>query len=780
MKIVIIIPTYNEKENIGLLLDSLQTVFKNIPHKMHILVVDDNSPDSTGDVVRAEIKKCRNIHLITGDKKGLGTAYIRGMRYAVDQLNADVVMEMDADFSHNPDDVPRMIAALEDGIDFVIGSRYVSGGSIPSNWGVLRKMISKWGNIVSRYITGLNTIRDCTSGFRAIRASVIKKINLENLAVQGYAFQIALLHQAICHHAVVKEIPIEFIDRIRGEAKLGISDITEFIIHVLGFRLERSWDCLKKAFVKKGCGIHGVWLYFLIGALLTTGIFFRFYNLDKKVYWYDEVHTSLWISGHTWPEVRQLIGGREIDIRELQQFQSINHERGLLKTISSLSKSDPQHPPLYYGLVRLWADLFGDSISAVRSFSVFAGLLVFPFLFWFCRELFKDDRVAWISVILVAVSPFHVLYAQEARQYSLWTVTILFSSAALLRALRMKTISGWSLYSVAIAIGIYTHTLFLLVIAAHGVYVFGNYLSEIYWKPFRLPKILVFYIGATLAGLIVFMPWAYCIIANFSRVEGNLSWLTKEGNPFYLMGMWGFNFSSIFYDADHTYKALENFNMGVLLSYFIRVLMLILAAYSTVFIYIKKPKHIWLNILTLIFVPFLLLALPDLLYGGRRSGWGIRFLIPCYVGVEVAVAYLLSKKMVDDSLLTQKIWKGIAAVVIACGIVSCGISSQAERWWNKGAKYNLPQLSSVINRARRPLLIINPSGTLLSFSHLLKSETRIYAPGTPDTFHIPKGFRDVFVFRPSSAVRKKIEQENGFKLERVDTKGGLWRLTKQL
>jgi dolichol-phosphate mannosyltransferase len=133
MKTVIIIPTYNEKENIGLLLDSLQTVFKNIPHKMHILVVDDNSPDCTADVVRAEIKKWQNIHLLTGEKKGLGTAYTRGMRYAVDKLNADVVMEMDADFSHNPDDVPRMIAALEDDTDVVIGSRYVSGGSIPSN-----------------------------------------------------------------------------------------------------------------------------------------------------------------------------------------------------------------------------------------------------------------------------------------------------------------------------------------------------------------------------------------------------------------------------------------------------------------------------------------------------------------------------------------------------------------------------------------------------------------------------------------------------------------------
>ena len=167
MKIVIIIPTYNEVDNIGRLIDALHREFADLSYDMHILVVDDNSPDGTANQVRERMPKCPMVHLITGTKNGLGAAYIRGMRYALDELGADAVFEMDADFSHKPEDVPRMIAALEGGADFVIGSRYVTGGSIPREWGMPRRLISYVGNIVARYVAGLYRVRDCTAGFRA-------------------------------------------------------------------------------------------------------------------------------------------------------------------------------------------------------------------------------------------------------------------------------------------------------------------------------------------------------------------------------------------------------------------------------------------------------------------------------------------------------------------------------------------------------------------------------------------------------------------------------------
>ena len=132
------------------------------------------------------------------------------------------------------------------------------------------------------------------------------------------------------------------------------------------------------------------WL--LIGALLAAGLFFRFYNLDKKVYWYDETFTSLHISGHMPAEVKQIIGDREIGVDELTRFQHVNPDRGLLSTLTALSAHDPQLSPLYCGLARLWAGLFGDSIWGIRSLSAFASLLVFPCLYWLCRELFEMRR----------------------------------------------------------------------------------------------------------------------------------------------------------------------------------------------------------------------------------------------------------------------------------------------------------------------------------------------------------------------------------------------------
>jgi dolichol-phosphate mannosyltransferase len=249
MKIVVILPTYNEKDNIALMIRALQEQFGKIPHDMNILVVDDNSPDGTAEIVRVEAKRAKNIFLITGRKQGLGAAYVRGMQHAINELDADAVMEMDSDFSHKPEDVPRLIEALDSGADFAIGSRYVPGGKIPEDWSFLRRMNSKWGNVFARYVAGLYGVKDCTAGFRAIRAEVIRKIDFETLKVRGYAFQISLLHESILNHARVREIPVEFVDRKRGETKLGLSDIVEFMLNAWWIRLERSKTFLKFSIV---------------------------------------------------------------------------------------------------------------------------------------------------------------------------------------------------------------------------------------------------------------------------------------------------------------------------------------------------------------------------------------------------------------------------------------------------------------------------------------------------------------------------------------------------
>ena len=156
---------------------------------------------------------------------------------------------MDADFSHNPADVPRLLATLEDSADFVIGSRHVKGGSIPAEWSVWRKLNSAGGNWVARYIVGLYGIRDCTAGFRAIRASILRQIDFGALRVKGYAFQVALLHQAVTLGAVVKEVPVDFIDRKQGQSKLGLADIVEFVLNAWWIRLRALRTFIRFALV---------------------------------------------------------------------------------------------------------------------------------------------------------------------------------------------------------------------------------------------------------------------------------------------------------------------------------------------------------------------------------------------------------------------------------------------------------------------------------------------------------------------------------------------------
>jgi len=257
LKLVIVLPTYNERENILALIPVLQETLRAVPYESHILVVDDNSPDGTADAVRSLMHEHRNVQLITGEKRGLGAAYIRGMQHALAVLGADVVVEMDSDFSHDPADLPRLLKTLDSPADFVIGSRYVPGGSIPSSWGWQRRANSRLGNIVARYVAGLYRVHDCTAGFRAIRSSVLRQIDFGSLRVKGYAFQIALLHRAVGLGAQVAEVPVHFVDRKVGESKLGISDIVEFLVNAWWIRLWTARTFIKFCIVgATGVGVN--------------------------------------------------------------------------------------------------------------------------------------------------------------------------------------------------------------------------------------------------------------------------------------------------------------------------------------------------------------------------------------------------------------------------------------------------------------------------------------------------------------------------------------------
>lgn len=243
MKAVIIVPTYNEKENIEKTIGDLESVFSKTPSefKMHILVVDDTSPDGTADLIRKMMKKHSNLHLlISAEKKGLGAAYIKGFKYAMEKLKADLVFEFDADGSHQPKHIPGMLKEVVKGADVVIGSRYIPGGKMPEDWGIQRKLISFFGNLMCQMVLFTFQYKDMTSGYRASKTKFLKKIDLDNLLSKQFAYKIHLYYALHKLGAKIVEYPIEFIDRTKGKTKFPKNNILDSLRVIFTLRFRES------------------------------------------------------------------------------------------------------------------------------------------------------------------------------------------------------------------------------------------------------------------------------------------------------------------------------------------------------------------------------------------------------------------------------------------------------------------------------------------------------------------------------------------------------------
>lgn len=229
MKTLVIIPTYNEKENIQAISDA---ILKELPD-ISILVVDDGSPDGTGAIVKGMMEKNSNIHLIENTGKGgLGKAYLQGFKWAIENGFAACI-QMDADFSHRPVDLVRLVKTLPD-YDFVIGSRYVPGGAT-TNWAWYRKLISLFGSLYSRIILGY-PVHDWTGGFNGWKIDTLKKMALSDVRSEGYSFQIEMKYRAMKKDFAVKEVPITFDERREGASKMSLKIVIEAFYRVWQIR----------------------------------------------------------------------------------------------------------------------------------------------------------------------------------------------------------------------------------------------------------------------------------------------------------------------------------------------------------------------------------------------------------------------------------------------------------------------------------------------------------------------------------------------------------------
>ncbi|KKR50265.1 MAG: Dolichyl-phosphate beta-D-mannosyltransferase [Microgenomates group bacterium GW2011_GWC1_41_8] len=311
--VVIILPTYNEADNIRQLIKQLTDVFKQEEeaYQFSILVVDDMSPDKTADIVQELQKRHSNIELLLGEKRGLGAAYVRGMHYAVDKMQADILFQMDSDLSHDPKVIPSFLRKIEQGADYVVGSRYISGGSIPENWGIDRKIYSIAGNLVIRFGLMIPRIHEWTSGYRAMRTEVFRKIRHGLEKYRGYIFQIASMHRVVKAHFAIAEVPISFIDRKYGKSKIIPK---EYIPDILRYIL------LNSSFVRFFItGLFGFGLDFSIAAFLIY-MLHMFEPTANAISAAIAVSSNFLINNYWSFNHKKITGGLPVYIRKYMQF----------------------------------------------------------------------------------------------------------------------------------------------------------------------------------------------------------------------------------------------------------------------------------------------------------------------------------------------------------------------------------------------------------------------------------------------------------------------------
>lgn len=499
--------------------------------------------------------------------------------------------------------------------------------------------------------------------------------------------------------------------------------------------------------------IYSKWFRFFIVILLVMGVFFRFANLDKKLYWNDEIATSIRISGYSFKEIQDsALQGNEMTLEEWRKYQYPNPEKGLSDLVKGLATEEPQLPPLYFALTRFWVQLFGNSVAVTRSFSAAVSLLAFPCIYWLCKELFASPLTGWVAMALIAISPLHLLYNQEARPFSLWIVTILLSSAALLRAMRLQTKLSWSVYAATLVLGLYTYLLSLLVAIGHGIYVVGN-------EGFRFTKQVRSYLLAALTGIIIFLPWIIALVSGYSEALETTQSSRETVHFPALVRTWILNLSRVFFDLNQSFLTRN------LLIY---VLIIFLVAYAVYFLCRQSPKQAWLFIITLIGVSALALVLPDIILGGKRSSV-IRYLIPSYLGIQIAIAYVFASKISALSIKDwqKKLWQIAMIVLISIGVISCAVSSQSETWWNRYRQTYLPEIAKVIKQVESPL-VLGHWYNLLSLRYVVKPDVRLVSfylqPVEKKQSNPLKEVKDLFIYLPPEGLKEFLEKQYNYRL----------------
>lgn len=493
------------------------------------------------------------------------------------------------------------------------------------------------------------------------------------------------------------------------------------------------------------------WLLLIVTLAVVLGIFFRFYHIDRKVYWGDETLTSMRMLGETEADLVR----RSPQWHDVHDLQLVLHpvpaygSADPLSPARGLALEEPHHPPLYYEVAHFWAGVFGNSIAATRTLSAIISLFALPLAFWLGVELYGSRQAGYIAVALFAVSPTGIVYAQEAREYALWGVALLALNAALLRALRLDRPAAWYLVAALTAFSLYVFTLTFLPLAGLAGYVLATR-----WKT---PKTLIRCALAFAAGTIAFLPWLFILLSHRQGVADSLAATLQSRTP-----------PGDVLRAFAGLLRLDLFDTNVIRSSPLGVATTAIAllALGAAFAFVLRQERS--RVFLFLALPLLCTTLPllvlDLLTGGQ-SVRSQRYFIPTYIYLDYCLVGALYVLTTAKGTIRPAVGYVLLAALLTARIASATYSSQAMTWWNKMQDNSLA-VAGAIDRSDRPLIVSDAYlGYALVLSNYLRPDVAVVL--RPSCYECanrakpkldagvlpPGGYSDVFALGPSPQLQ---------------------------
>ncbi len=492
------------------------------------------------------------------------------------------------------------------------------------------------------------------------------------------------------------------------------------------------------------------WLRTPTAALMLAAVILgagatRIVGLDRLLVWHDEVFTLVRVFGYSHIEVqRAIFSAQLLEPSDLLRFQRPDPGHGWADALAAF-KEHPEHAPLYYVLGRLAAALPTDPVSSLRGISAVFGILLIPAAFWLMRELFGKGPAPWVSASLVACSPLQFLYAQEARQYALWTLLVVAASAVLQRALRRDRASDWWLYGILTGLGLYAHLLFAAMIPIHALYGFLARPDD----RARFALQARCWAAAVSAALIGFIPWLLVLATGADALGQNTEWMKRPIGPERVATTW----------AEHLVRMFVDLNPGNVGWW---ALLMLPIGWALVRFFRRAPRPAaWMLMLTALVYIGIVLG-PDLLLGGSRSQH-VRYALPGVLAAQLMVAWTLGSAIEASGSGTRSLATGGLVAALGLGGLSIITIQRSDSWWNKSFSSGNAEVAEILNAGERPLVIASDFGVgpgeLISLAYRLDERVRVWGEraGIPNV--LPSGFGETVALMPSIELRALIEPD---------------------